>query len=552
MYNKLGRIENFKNIESKDDLLYVLNISSRKYKYLFHQKKKLYTSFFIRKKQGGFRKILSPCYDLKKIQRELNIILINNYEFNKQIVHGFVNGNSIKTNAYIHKDANYVLNIDLKSFFDTIHFGRVRGMFMKEPFNFSDFIATNLAKVTCYEKKLPQGAPTSPTISNIICYRMDRELAHLCKKYNCKYTRYADDITISTKMLYFPKQIAEFDGGCVVLSNDITDIIKNEGFIINNDKVKLSPNYNRQEVTGLIVNKKVNIQKVYVKRLRALLYNASKYGLYLAGCKYFETTLNSCIDKNYVERRFINMLKGKIEFLKMIKGIDDKVYIKYASVFNDLVENDYFDVDYGLSIKEFMEKRIYPLVSYDDLEQGTCFMVDDGMITSTHVLYSPSSFISNEYYKKVKLYDKFSFCNVGSKTFYILDHYNKKYAINPEITRADINSDILFYRCLPPRKTFKINRNYEPAIGEKVYLAGYGEFKDYRSSELDFMEISVIGKKDFFGRKLVYINEKIFHGMSGGPVLNSKREVIGVIYAGLNLHEDNNVISKTNGFLLFR
>lgn len=92
----------------------------------------------------------------------------NNYEFNNETVHVFAKEHSIKTNATVHKDANYIVNIDLKNFFDNIHFGRVRGMFMKPLFNFSDYIATNLAKLTCYEKKLPQGAPTSPTISNII------------------------------------------------------------------------------------------------------------------------------------------------------------------------------------------------------------------------------------------------------------------------------------------------------------------------------------------------------------------------------------------------
>lgn len=554
MYNEFGRIQHFKNIETKDDLLYVLNISSRKYNYLVYQRKNLYTSFYINKKQGGFRKILSPCYDLKKIQKELNIIMSNNYEFNNETVHGFVKEHSIKTNATVHKDANYIVNIDLKNFFDNIHFGRVRGMFMKSPFNFSDYIATNLAKLTCYEKKLPQGAPTSPTISNIICYRMDRELSHLCNKYNCRYTRYADDITISTKMLYLPKEIAKFRDGQVILSSNITDIIKNEGFIINNDKLKISPNSDRQEVTGLIVNKKVNVQKVYIKKLRALLNNVSKYGFYLEGCKYFEKTLNDCSNKDYVEHRFINVLKGKIEFLKMIRGIDDYVYIKYASLFNELIDYEYFDTDYGLTMKEFIEKRVYPLISYDEMVQGTCFMADEiGMITSTHVLISPQSFITENKYKEIELKDKLNFCTVGSKPFYILDHYNRKYIINPEITREQINSDILFYKCIPSKKRFKINMTYEPKIGETVYLAGYGEFKDFKTSTINYIKSNVTGYTEFLDRKVACINSKIYHGMSGGPVLNSNREVIGIIYAGLNLEDDDNgVISKTNGFVLFQ
>lgn len=536
-------------------MLCILNVSSRKYNYLIHQKKYLYTSFYIKKKRGGFRKILSPCHDLKKIQKELNIILGNNYEFNCEIVHGFVKSHSIKTNAVVHKDANYILNIDLKNFFDTIHFGRVRGMFMKPPFNFSDYIATNLAKVTCYEKKLPQGAPTSPTISNIICYRMDRKLSHLCSKNNCRYTRYADDITISTKMLYLPKKIAQFSDGQVILSSNITDIIKEEGFTINMDKLKISPNNNRQEVTGLIVNKKINVQKVYIKKLRALLNNVSKYGFYLMGCKYFEKILSDCSNKDYIKQKFINVLKGKIEFLKMIRGIADYIYIKYASIFNELIDQDYFDTDYGLDIKNFIERRVFPLVSYDEVIQGTCFMSKEiGMITSTHVLNSLQAFTTEKNFKESELKDKFRFCDVGGKPFYILDHYNRKYIINPEITKEYINSDVLFYNCIPSKKNFKINKNYVPKIGEKVYLAGYGEFKNFKSSSINYIESNVTGYTEFFSKRVVCINSKIYHGMSGGPVLNSEREVIGVIYAGLNLDDNNGdgVISKTNGFVLFQ
>ena len=170
MYNEKLRTKLFLDMESKEALLSVLNISSNKFDYLLHKKKNLYTSFKINKKNGGTREISAPCIELKKIQRELNEILIENYSFNNNIVQGFNRGNSIKTNAKIHENSKYIINIDLKSFFDTIHFGRVRGMFMNKPFNFNNYIATNLAKITCYDRKLPQGAPTSGKIANIICY----------------------------------------------------------------------------------------------------------------------------------------------------------------------------------------------------------------------------------------------------------------------------------------------------------------------------------------------------------------------------------------------
>ncbi len=353
MYNEKLRTKLFLDMESKEALLSVLNISSNKFDYLLHKKKNLYTSFKINKKNGGTREISAPCIELKKIQQELNEILIENYSFNNNIVQGFNRGNSIKTNAKIHENSKYIINIDLKSFFDTIHFGRVRGMFMNKPFSFNNYIATNLAKITCYNGKLPQGAPTSGTIVNIICYKLDRELNHLCLTNNCRYTRYADDITISTTALRLSKMIGTIDEfGIFCLSKKIIDIISSQGFTINANKLNISSIDNRQEVTGLIVNRKTNVKKIYLKNLRAMLHNANKNGIYSEGCKYYQGSFNDLSNKTYIESRFIEMLRGKIEFLKMIRGLDDKVYAKYAKEFNKLAKKICFETDYVFSIDD--------------------------------------------------------------------------------------------------------------------------------------------------------------------------------------------------------
>ena len=550
MYNESLRIKKFKTINDKNDLLYILNISNEKYNYLIYKKQYPYMEFYLQKKSGGVRRILAPCSDLKKVQRDLNVILMNNYNFNDEIVHGFIKNHSIKTNAIVHKDAKYIVNIDLKNFFDTIHFGRVRGMFMGYPFEFSNYVATNLAKIACYEKKLPQGAPTSPTISNIICYRMDRELMHLCKKYKCKYTRYADDITISTKMLKLPIEIAKFEDNNTILSDYITSIIKKEGFIINHEKLKIRTTANRQEVTGLIVNKKINVKKIYIKNLRAILHNVSKYGFYLEGCKYFQGI--KITDRDKIEKKFINVLKGKIEFLKMIRGIGDYVYIKYATEFNNLTDTEYFDTDYGLSMKDFIEKRTFPLISYDEMSQGTCFMAENiGIITSTHVLVNKESFFSEEKYKEMLEKEKIYLDDFKMKPFYLLSHNNKKYPISGEITKEQINTDICILRCATARKKLRINTDYKPEIGEKVYLAGYGEFNGYSKSTINYIEGKITGYDNFFGNKYACINTKIYHGMSGGPVLNKNREVIGIIYVGFESDETQGIISKHNGFITF-
>src|SRR5699024_7070708 len=109
---------------------------------------------------------------------------------------GFIPGKSIITNARIHRNKRLVVNIDLKDFFPSFHFGRVRGFFEKNKyFLLSREVSTIIAQLTCYKGSLPQGAPTSPIITNLICQILDYKLLKIAKKYKTDYSRYADDLT---------------------------------------------------------------------------------------------------------------------------------------------------------------------------------------------------------------------------------------------------------------------------------------------------------------------------------------------------------------------
>src|SRR5205814_3311637 len=116
----------------------------------------------------------------------------------------FIPARSILTNAKPHLRQKFVLNVDLKDFFPTINFGRVRGVLIAKPYCLLPHIATYIARICCRDNALPQGAPTSPIISNMICSRLDRQLLRLARQYRCVYTRYADDLTFSTSMPRFP------------------------------------------------------------------------------------------------------------------------------------------------------------------------------------------------------------------------------------------------------------------------------------------------------------------------------------------------------------
>lgn len=247
-----------------------------------------YTQFKIPKKGGKQRIISAPNENLKDLQRRIADILstCRQETFRKKGVenkfsHGFEKNNSIITNAFRHKGKRMILNIDLKDFFESFNFGRVRGYFLfNRDFTLHPIIATTLAKAACYDGKLPQGSPCSPVITNLICNIMDIRLAKLAKELGCTYSRYADDITFSTNKNTFPEELAiALDNGTIV-GKRLRYEIKKAGFEINDAKTRLTFKPSRQEVTGLTVNKIVNVNKYYSKKTRALANTLYRNGEY--------------------------------------------------------------------------------------------------------------------------------------------------------------------------------------------------------------------------------------------------------------------------------
>jgi len=259
----------------------ILNTSSKQLKYLLYGRpeSQRYTTFRIPKRRGGHRSISVPKDDLKSLQRRFVDILYSIYS-PRRLVHGFVQGRNILTNANPHVHKRYVFNVDLENFFPSINFGRVRGMFMSEPFNVPQAGATILAQLCCHRGVLPQGAPTSPIISNIICSRLDRQLMKLAQSHNCFCTRYADDITFSKTRTAFPAGIGYFDENKnAVVGAELRQIIESNGFRINAEKIRLYTNTHRQSVTGLTVNEKPNIPRNFIRQVRAMIHAWDKYGL---------------------------------------------------------------------------------------------------------------------------------------------------------------------------------------------------------------------------------------------------------------------------------
>ncbi|NBD00711.1 RNA-directed DNA polymerase [Atlantibacter hermannii] len=320
------RLDKLKSCNSKPDLARLLGIDPVFMTRVIYIRNtdNLYSQFTIKKKNGSDRHISAPDPELKEIQSRLSDLLqdcLNNIRENSKednnFSHGFERNRSIITNAEKHKSKKWVLNIDLSNFFDEFNFGRVRGYFLKNKnFSLNTELSTLIAKIACHQDKLPQGSPCSPVITNLILVSLDRRLSNLCNRAGCTYTRYADDITISTNKKEFPRAIIKsHNENSIDLNKKFLKEIISSGFQINVNKLRLFDRKCRQEVTGLTVNRFVNVDNKYAKKIRAMAHSLFTKGEY------------TLTDKKTREQRAgnINELGGMLSFIDYVDKHNNKL-----------------------------------------------------------------------------------------------------------------------------------------------------------------------------------------------------------------------------------
>lgn len=335
---KLGKL---KAAQSKSDLARLLGIRPYVLTYRLYKVRpeNQYKTFSIPKKSGGTRTIRAPEDALKRIQSALSNFLldcldeINAKQFpnselasekarhaktlkikcnsarTKQpsISHGFERKRSIITNAMMHIGQKSILNIDLKDFFESFNFGRVRGFFLKnENFELHSEVATTIAQIACVDNSLPQGSPCSPVITNLVSRSLDIRLAALASRYSCIYTRYADDITFSTGKSSFPRQIMQQSKDSYVPGKRLASEIRRSGFSLNPKKTRILYRDSRQDVTGLVVNQKPSVKKDYWRLVRAQCHQLFMNGSYLEE-----------VDGNF-ETGSIAALEGRLNFIDQV------------------------------------------------------------------------------------------------------------------------------------------------------------------------------------------------------------------------------------------
>lgn len=489
-----------------------------------------YHQFEIPKKGGGHRKISSPAKKLKTIQERLKEVLYEIYP-TKLSAHGFAKGRSIVTNAEKHLDKKYIFNIDLADFFGSIHFGRVRNLFKSSPFNFNNSVSTILAQICCFKNVLPQGAPTSPIISNMIAWKMDSQLQQLAKITNGTYTRYADDLSFSytSKKSRLPEEVIVIRDGGASPGNALTHIIQENGFKINYDKVRLCALMSRMEVTGLTVNEFPNVKRQYIRQISSMLHAWRKHGYEAA-----EQEFNEKYDHRYrasdKSKSLLHVVKGKLAFLRSVRTGRSSLFNKLATQFNELVEEEHrFNI---LKITDPEQNAIDSLwvieACYDSekggvMTQGTGFHLKDvGIVTCAHVVSEKGNIIEN------------------LEAFKYSDSTNK-FKLNVE--RVCAHRDVALCSIVIEKGRKQAERFLERSarhlkMQEDVKLLG---FPAYAPGHGHFMVDSKVAK--FYtqsGVRKFEISSQIREGNSGGPIINQESEVVGIALEGARKDGGNN------------
>lgn len=511
-------IGSFPELSSGLALFGYLGVNSSEAKFLYLHSKYRYSISKIPKKRGGYRELRVPDDRLKYLQRRLVPVLEKLYTI-RAPVHGFALGRSSVTNAACHQARPYLLNIDLENFFGSITSRRVKGLF--EALHIPPSTIEVLVPLVTVSNQLPQGAPTSPIISNMVCFRLDRQFMQFAKIHHLRYTRYADDLTLSG----FKAPIECFEDGLPIsgridpskLSVKVRSIIYGNDFGINKSKVWFSEKGARKEVTGLIVNQFVNVPRKYIRNLRASIYKLESMGIAAAQAD-FEARYSST-------SQLADVLSGRLNWLAQVRGYSFEPYRKLASKYNLLFPTRKLRIDPSLS--DIINRAVWAFEWIADTpdEKAKCnqasavFVKGVGLVTAYHAvdglpvgeaidLFSP--FLPGKAFSA-----KRTAIECPTRDIAILEH---------DVPKTE------FHELLPA--------SVDDPISSKTVAVGYPNF--HAGDLLTKKEGEITSRFDRHSIPHCEVSQVLNSGMSGGPILNSRSEVIGIVHSG-GLTEDRQI-----------
>lgn len=479
-----------------------------------------YTVFPIAKKSGGVRVISSPVKLRRSLQKKLLPVLAGAYRPNN-FSHGFVSEKNVRSNALPHVGKRTLINVDLQEFFSTITFKRIRGLFLKSPFSLHWSVANILSQICCCNGVLPAGGITSPVLSNLLMSRLDKRMASLITRLGGDYSRYADDLTMSfnRSLDQLSSLVLVDDIGAISIGGALSEIITTEGFIVNQEKIRISAFGSRKIVTGLVVNRKVNVSKKWKSSLESKIYAVERFGWLEVAQKEYPEEENPGV----AVRMLIRRIHGKLSFLNMVRGHGDWIFADLAYRFNKVNaggELRLSSVEF-ISRKERVPRGVFVVVCSPSAlsayamadSQGTGFCVSSGLIvTAAHVIAESAGktfsnvYVMNERNKVLELCDVLAF-----------DEHRDIAILKLKSSCADLE-----------RHRFKLKYSFD--LGCNVISAGY---PDYVIGNVASVQQHQVVKR--FVSSLVckaQINGVAQGGLSGGPVIDDEMHVIGLMHKG--------------------
>ncbi len=478
-------------------LLAYLRMSPAELKKIWWYRARMYREFCISKRSGKLRTITAPDCRLKIVQRKLDHLLRQMYRV-RNPVHGFVPERSVKTNAEAHGRRRFIVNLDLKDFFPSITEKRVAGLLRS--LGIDHRVSDIVARLCSCSGQLPQGAPTSPVLSNMICYRLDTDLLLAAKASRAIYTRYADDITLSSYQV--PTSLFEgvvpaagrFDPD--LLTVDLRNAISTNGFEVNPDKAHYADRNSRRIVTGVKINAGLNVDRRYVRQIRAILHSIEKLGLPEAQAKYSAGGGKGSLAAH---------LRGKITYVAHLKDRTDPVVRSLAQRYNNNFKAK------PIKLAPTSEERRDRSVWVVDLpgHNGTSFFLKGvGLVTAAH-------------------------CVANANEVDVLHPSKHTTKFRVTVSHRDNHRDlaVLDHTSIPTTEFYELEPASTPAeVTDMVQAIGYpawglGERINVRSGEISLLTAQ-------FGVQKIEVTQQLTQGMSGGPILNAAGEVVGIIQKG--------------------
>ena len=294
-------------INCKDEKKYIKTIYS-----ISNNIEKNYKIYKIKKRNGKYRTIYEPNLILKQIQKQILNNILNNKSISKY-AKAYHKGIQLKDNAIPHINKEMILKLDIKDFFENISFLDIYNSCFPIEY-FPKSVGMILTYLCTYDNHLTQGSPTSAYISNLVMKEFDEELGNWCNLRNISYTRYSDDMTFSGA--FNPSE----------LITKVRKMLYKLGLELNNDKIHIVYKSSSQNVTGIVVNEKMQVNVKYRNKIRQEIYYIKKFGL--------SSHLKKCAI-NIDSKRYLNILYGRVLYVLQINE-NDKEFIKYRQFIENL------------------------------------------------------------------------------------------------------------------------------------------------------------------------------------------------------------------------